>query len=97
MKITNSDSAPLSGAVQAASATASSPAARTRTTAANKSADYAQLSSLSAHLRGYATEGTQARVEDIAATVASGRYQTDSNQISGKIIEQSMRSRSAAA
>jgi anti-sigma28 factor (negative regulator of flagellin synthesis) len=96
MKITNSDTAPLSGAAQAASATAGSPAAPTRTTAANKSADYAQLSGLSANLRSYATEGTQARVEDIAATVASGQYQTDSNQISGKIIEQSMRMSAAA-
>jgi anti-sigma28 factor (negative regulator of flagellin synthesis) len=97
MKITSSDTEALSGAAPASSAASGSGTARARTAAESRNADYAQLSSLSAQLRGQTTEGTQARVESIEATVASGRYKTDANAISGQIIEQSMRSSSATA
>jgi anti-sigma28 factor (negative regulator of flagellin synthesis) len=97
MKITNSDTVALSGAAPAPGAASGSAAARARTAVESRNTDYTQLSSLSAQLRGQTTEGTQARVESIGATVASGQYKTDSNAISGRIIEQSMRSSRAAA
>jgi anti-sigma28 factor (negative regulator of flagellin synthesis) len=96
MKVTNSDTAALTGAAQAASASASTTAARSRTAVTQKSSDYAQLSDLSGHLRGLTAEGRQSQLESIGATLASGQYKTDSNAISGKIIEQSMSSGAAA-
>jgi flagellar biosynthesis anti-sigma factor FlgM len=97
MKITSSDTEALSGAAPASRAASGSATARARAAAESRNADYTQLSSLSAQLRGQTTVGTQARVESIEAAVASGRYQPDSNAISGQIIEQSMRSSSAMA
>ncbi|MGA3027500.1 MAG: hypothetical protein ABSF98_22295 [Bryobacteraceae bacterium] len=96
MKITNSDAAALTGTAQAASAQASSAAARARTAGAQKSPDYTQLSNLSGHLRGLTAEGRRSQLQSIEATVASGHYKADSSAISGKIIEQSMRSGAVA-
>lgn len=96
MKVTNTDTAALSGAAQATSAASSSSAARAKTAGTQKSSDYTQLSSLSGHLQSLTAEGRQTRVESIEAAVTSGLYKADSNATSGKIIEQSMRSDAAA-
>jgi anti-sigma28 factor (negative regulator of flagellin synthesis) len=96
MKVTNSDTAALTGAAQAARAAASSAPARARTAVAQKSSDNVQLSNLSGHLRGVTAEGRQTQLESIGATVASGHYKPDSNAISAKIIQHNMRSGAAA-
>ena len=96
MKVTNSDTAALTGAAQAANAAASSAAARARTAAGQKSSDHVQLSNLSGHLRGLTAEGRQAQLEKIESAVASGHYKPDSNAVSAKMIQQSTRSGAAA-
>jgi len=96
MKVTNTDAAALTGTVQSTSAAAGSAAARAKAASAQKSSDYTQLSSLSGHLRGLTAAGRRSQLESLEATVASGRYRADSGAVSGKIIEQSMRSGAAA-
>ena len=96
MKVTNSDTAALTGAGQATPTTSSSAAARARAAAGQKSSDHIQLSSLSGHLRGVTAEGRRTQLEKIESAVASGHYKPDSVAISGKIIQQSMRSGAAA-
>jgi anti-sigma28 factor (negative regulator of flagellin synthesis) len=97
MKVTNTDTAALSGAAQAASAAASSAAAaRAKVAATQKSSDYTQRSSLSGHLKSLTADGRQAQVESVGKAVEAGRYKADSNAVSAKMIEESMRSGATA-
>ena len=96
MRVTNTDTAALAGAAQATSAAANSAAARARSASTQKSSDYTQLSSLSTHLKALSAAGRQAQVDNIGAVVAAGRYKTDSNAISAKMITDSMRSGATA-
>jgi len=96
MKVTNTDTAALSGASQSIQTTAGSATARNKAAASQKSSDYAQLSSLSGHLKSLTAEGRHAHVESVGAIVASGQYRPDSSAISARIIQQSMSNRAAA-
>ena len=96
MKVTNHDTAALSGASQAAQATgAGSTAARAKTAVGQRGSDYAQLSSLSEHLKSLTAEGRQAHVDGIGSSVAAGHYKPDSGAISDRMIEHSMSNHAA--
>ncbi len=96
MKVTNSDTAALTGAAQTTQTTAGSGAARGKTAIGQKSSDYAQLSNLSGHLKAMTAEGRHSHLDGIEATVAAGQYRPDAAAVGAKIIEHSMSSHAAA-
>ena len=95
MKVTNSDTAALSGAGQTTNTTSTLAAARARASG-QSSSDHVQLSSLSGHLRGRTAEGREAHLDQLDAAVSTGQYKPNSGVISAKIIEHSMRGGVAA-
>lgn len=87
MKISDSNSGPVSGVSQAGGRAGSRPSGTERCT---PTGDQIQLSQLGAHLSESNSSEHSAKISELAAAVSGGRYNVDAKAVSADIIQHTL-------